>query len=239
MPFKFPSPGRNFTKATIFENSNDTTFNGSSGDKWRLCRKPECLVCVKSPEAFVSHMDCSMLAMLKVTTLSYSYIWHIGLWSHPGAGPYYPPLAPWVVPGPNILARIMKGLESLPRELCLMIASYCPESFLWRYSTVVYPPKIFSGLGKRRPIAISLSDLPGWHRGKLLPSSSRLTPAEHRFVRMSLDGYGIRKVEFFSHWPEASSDCAIAQGTWYIVEAFDHLAMSRFQSTVNDISLNK
>jgi hypothetical protein len=63
--------------------------------------------------------------------------------------------------------------------------------------------------------------------------------AERVFVRVILDGDGIREVEFLSRWPEASSSWSRVQSIWYIVESFDQLAELQFQSRVKGMSLDQ
>jgi hypothetical protein len=121
-----------------------------------------------------------------------------------------------------------------------LVASYCPESPLWRFSIAVARfPGIFARLEASKPITLSLSGLPDWTRGTILPSSDRLTMAERVFVRVILDGDGIREVEFLSRWPEASSSWSRVQSIWYIVESFDQLAELQFQSRVKGMSLDQ
>jgi hypothetical protein len=235
-PFEFPIRRHTFQNTTVYLNIRK--------EIWRLCRHPPCSACPKSPKTFIFHVDCYWLAKRNLPTLTLSYIWLVGLWSCPGTGLSYPPRAPWV--SPTLAADvfddetdIIEGLGRLPPELCQMIASYCPESPVWRFSIAVARlPGIFSRLEASKPITLSLSGLPDWTRGTILPSSNRLTMAKRTFVRLSLDGDGIREVEFLSRWPEASSSCSRVQGMWYIMGSFQQLAKLQFQSRVKDMFLD-
>jgi hypothetical protein len=228
--FEFPAHGHNIQNTTVYINRGTET--------WRLCRYPPCSACPKSPEAFIFHVDCFKLAKQNFRTPAL-YIWLIGLWSRPVARLCYPPRAPLIFPtlAAHTHPDIVMLLKSLPLELCQIIASYCPESPVWRYLVALtWPPKTFLRLKESEPVTLSLSDLSNWTRGTILPSSDRLTVAERRFVRMSLDNNGIRKVEFLSSWPEGSSTWSPVRGRWYIIEGFDQLAELQYQSRVMDMS---
>jgi len=233
--FEFPAHGPNFQKTMVYINSEKET--------WRLCRYPPCSACPESPEAFLFHVDCFWLAKRNSPKLTLSYIWLVGLWSRLGVGLYHSTQPLWVFPA--LAAHMsswkdtMKWLERLSPELCQMVTSYCPESPLWRYSiAVTWPPQIFSRLEESEPVTLSLSNLSDWTRGSIASIAGRSRLADHRIVRMSLDGDGIQKIEFLSSWPEASPSCFPVQGTWYIIESLDQLADIQFQSRVKELSLD-
>lgn len=103
-----------------------------------MCRYPPCSVCPKSLKAFVFHTDCFRLAKGRLSKLSISSIWLLGL-----SGLYYPRQRCWdfayltahKYPASD-LRDIIGWLGKLPNELCEMVRRQCPDSPLWRYCAV-------------------------------------------------------------------------------------------------------
>lgn len=167
--------------------------------------------------------------------MSISYLWNLGLWSCPGAGLLYPPHAPIHLPRFNTRSLsdtdVLRWLQDLPTDLCLMIKSFCPDSPLWRYSVAAAePPKIFTELNESQQTMLPLRKLPNWTRGTVMQIFNGTSPERGTYVRLSLDGYGIQQVEFLSSWPDGIGSSV--NGTWYIVEAVHRLSKLQFQSRV-------
>lgn len=178
--------------------------------------------------------------------LSQLHLWLVGLWSFSGVDLYYPPREPSVLsffatcPSPmtdtDTATGIIGKLQALLPELCQLVASYCPESPLWRYGIAATgPPAVFYNLKESKTVMLSLHELPYWIRGTTLSVSRQLTLTERRYVRITLDDDGILELEFLEEWPKADWDWVAVRDRWYIVEEFDKLAKFQFQSRVNYI----
>lgn len=246
-PFKFPRPVYHVRNFQYY-----TTVNGEDF-LWSLCRTSRCSVCQTSPESFIFHDDCFWFSKRKSPTLTPCYVWKVGFWSLPYLENCYQPRVLWVFPklsaymhcATNVLTSIIttpdiiKLLERLPPELCQLVASYCPESPLWRYSVAItWPPKTFMKLEESNLVTVSLRDLPRWIRGTILPNSSQIMPEKSTLVRISLDNDGIQEVEFLSSWPIPSSRCPPVAGQWYIVKDFGDKKV-QFQSKVKYTWFNR
>jgi hypothetical protein len=226
-----------FTNATIY-------LNGGL-DTWRLCRYPPCSICQISPEAITFHVDCFQFLKRSNSTLTLSSIWLAGLWSHPWAGPCYQSQVSWetlpAAAAPTDLELetfliTVNRLENLPPEVFQIVRFYSPEALLWRnYDAPRWLPKDFAEFVESKLVTLTLRDLPEhWRRGTVIPSSGQNVLRERKFVRVSLDGEGIREVQFFSTWPEASSTDFPVKGKWYILLGLDD-AKFWFEMKVTDI----
>jgi hypothetical protein len=137
LPFVFPAHGNNFQYTTVYMNSGN--------DYRRLCRYPPCSICSKSPKASISHVDCFCLAKRNCSAPTLQFLLYIGL------NPCYPPrplpavsnlaayidlTMTYITNNIKELVDIVNSLERLLSELRILLASYCPESPLWRYSVV-------------------------------------------------------------------------------------------------------
>ena len=237
LPFSFPSYWYTPFHIVVYNTSGKKTLA-------LLCSKTPCEVCSKSLTAFISHVDCFNLAKRNLSNLTLSSLWLVGLYSRLGAGLQYPPRrSHWVSPvlaaymykveEDNFADFIIGGFGKLSDDVWRTIASYCPDCPLWRYNVAVtWSPENLLRLETSESFTLSLSDLPNWVRGVRLPSFDQLPMTERKFVRMSLDGDGIQRIEYLTSWPEASSIWSPVQGVWYVIESLHLLAHLQFQSRV-------
>lgn len=160
MAFRFPAHGPNFQYTLASINGRTETA--------RLCRFPPCTRSSESPEAYVFHQDCYLVARCQFPTLSPFLVWHVGI-SGLSTPQVVPPratlgfvkLSARMHPGMSITG-IIERLETLPPELFQLVASYCCESPLWRYSAVIgWFPEELSRLETGK-LATPLVNDPSW-----------------------------------------------------------------------------
>ncbi|KAK5630102.1 hypothetical protein RRF57_005817 [Xylaria bambusicola] len=162
-----------------------------------LCRRNKCNQCVGSPEFVPIHYDCYQIFRVNVNlgeSEALNLLWTIGSWRNPWprAQPIYLSNAIDQVE----LERIseisgLPDLRRLPPELVGMIRDLSPHQLFWR--------SIFL-----RPLSRSpLNEILSWERGATpVFTLSTLIPP---LIRLTIDIYGISKIERLREWPVFNS----------------------------------
>lgn len=97
-------------------------------------------------------------------------------------------------------------LGQLPTEIALIIQSYSFDSILWRlYTTLSVAKQASSGNGSFQDLkTFRIGEISAWERGEepILANDSPQDP----IIRLTLDAYGIRKVERLPNYSDTMSD---------------------------------
>lgn len=244
LPFEYPAHGYEFANAVVYINGRE--------ERWRLCRRLGCPTCLASPEAFVFHMECFRLIRRMAIeqtnnqgpqdehgTLLYDALWRIwlaGHWSRPWTKLFYevrPPLCASPAPLAKIeildkeYAMLLGKIILLPPELIRMIVDHSLDSLLWRYAlALAWPSGVFGNLTNGKTITLSPNNLCRWHRDGGLQTCVH----QHKYVRFTLDGDGIKVVEFLDRRTVVPQSGCEDRDTWYIFEDFARLKDFRLQS---------
>jgi hypothetical protein len=164
-------------------------------------------------------------------------IWLAGYWSRPWAKLFYE-VGPTVSASPVSLAKIeildrefailLSKIIILPPELIRIIVGYSLDSLLWRYAlALAWPSGPFGNLRDGQAVTLSPNGLCRWHRG----GSIQTCVHQHKYARFTLDGDGIKIVEFLDcrNVAPQSED----RDKWYIFEDFARINDFRLESKVN------
>ncbi|KAI1381181.1 hypothetical protein F4677DRAFT_119051 [Hypoxylon crocopeplum] len=179
-----------------------------------LCRYPRCYNCMDSPEACTLHLDCFKLFMREYqSTQSLDRLWVATAWRYPwrDAPPLRLPMTPTIESAAGPAADMLNSdrLKSFPRELWDMIRKYSESNLFWRYICILDFVAQVSRMPCEALTSVTFSLIDSWERGgqPILTADPKAKPV----VRVTIDSFGINKVERLSSYPP------------YCEVRFDHL----------------
>jgi len=185
----------------------------------RLCRYPDCEVCLNSPESFVFHFDCfNLLRSTKSTDIcrQLSQIWQLSSWSRPWVkAPFLEGANPVEVISFEPLYRVM-GLDmaNLPLEIQQIIVKQSYNAPIWRY---VSAWECQGRLEKLEGDIVTqpITNARYWNRSMELIGPH--APPKGNIVSIGFDCFGLKLIDFSNTWPSSTSRRS-ASCDWYIVE---------------------
>ncbi len=160
-----------------------------------ICRKPECIQCLKSPETATVHWDC--FRILDTYHMPRETVWTALAWRLPWRA------APTLFLGQNSLPssvftiadRLGIPLKRLPTELIYLIRNHSQHAKFWRYCSAADLGLELSRVVHAMVKSVPLATLSGWERGSVLATANRTSSLP---VRLTIDARGIRRVERIS-----------------------------------------
>ncbi|KAF5557846.1 hypothetical protein FMEXI_584 [Fusarium mexicanum] len=176
------------------------------GEKWPLCREPECF---RSQDSVTLHTSCYQLFFRHYTQDNpLNAVWIATEWRHPWRHDLNAKIGfklednSIVSVSPSVAESLgMPQLALLPLTIVQDIKSMSPDSEVWAYLAVKDLAETFSSAtGQDDPLSCMLDKVESWTRGESAPVMSDGTAGDWG-IRITTDRRGIRKIERISGIP--------------------------------------
>lgn len=207
---------------------------------WFLCRRPDCVQCLKCPEVATIHHDCfkvflqrymtakSTMKMTATTVDPMDSLWRFAAWRVPWK--HAPPLL-LAEDSPRVSQQhtlevvssrySMPQLSKIPPELVLMIKKHSEEALLWRITAAMDLADRIIDTPLATLLRVPVSEITSWHRGGALILAQDDAASSVPILRLAIDSRGIRSVERFSEDQLPTFCPNAANRTAYVVKHVD------------------
>lgn len=204
-----------FYKAITLDGFPSYMHPHETGDDMPICRIQDCIDCFTAREVSTVHTDCFKFAKSKYELdnhwskhgLSYlDHLWVLSAWrtpwrEAPNFGLEEKNFTPNFSMFDNLGYPLME-MKSLPLEVIHTIHGFSANNALWRFTAASAFPHRRPAASSDQLLTIPLSSLLSWDRGcRPVIADIGDTISRLPIVRMTIDAWGIKKVERLAEEP--------------------------------------